>query len=154
MNNIKIAFSFILFFLIPASFLPAQTCDESITFEIDNIKQETETILINATTMNITLETGESLLVFYVDGQMIKISVEVQEPYLSAELFFRDGFIRHISEDVREGNEFYRNYHYFNEEKLICYRNEKSGDYNDSGLYANAEKKWLERIERYLLTIQ
>ncbi|MBN1633478.1 MAG: hypothetical protein JW917_04860 [Ignavibacteria bacterium] len=150
----KITAVLFLLFIALYSFLPAQTCDESMTFEIDNIKQEIETMLVNATTMDVALETGENLIVFYVDGQMIKISVEMQEPYISAELFFRDGFVRHISEDVREGNEFYRNYYYFNEDKLICYRNEKSGDYNDSGLYAVAEQKWLERIERYLLAIQ
>jgi len=154
MHNIKIVILLIFFITTLASFLPAQTCDENMVFEIDRVKQEIETMLINATTMNLTLETGESLLVFYVDGQMIKISVEVQEPYLSAELFFRDGFIRHIAEDVREKGEMERNYCYFTEDRLICYQNEKSGDYKDSLLYTIAEKKWLERIERYLLAIQ
>lgn len=151
---LKKVFILILFLLSGFSGLNAQTCDENIIFEIDNIKQEIETMLINATTMNVSLETGEKLIVFYVDGQMIKISVEMQEPYLSAELFFRDGYIKHIAEDVQEKSELYRNYYYFMENRLVCYQNEKSGEYKDSELYTIAEKKWLEKVERYLQAIQ
>jgi len=144
-----------IFLLFPVfSVLEAQTCDEGIIHEIDQIKQEIETMLINASTMNVALETGESLLVFYIDGQMIKISVENQDPYLSAELFFRDGFIRHIAEDVQEKKELNRNYYYFNEDRLVCYQNEKTSDYKNPDFYAAAEKKWLINIERYLLAIQ
>jgi hypothetical protein len=150
----KITSVLFFFFMALSAFLPAQTCEEGMVFEIDRIKQETETALINATTMNVSLETGESLLVFYVDGHMIKISVEKQESYLSAELFFRDGFIRHISEDVQEEGEMLRNYYYFMDDRLICYRNEKAGDYKDNELYSIAEKKWLERVEKYLQAIQ
>jgi len=155
-NNymMKKVFILLLFLFSGFSALDAQTCEEGMVFEIDRIKQETETALINATTMNISLETGESLLVFYVDGQMIKISVEKQESYLSAELFFRDGFIRHISEDIQEEGEMLRNYYYFTDDRLICYRNEKAGDYKDNELYSIAEKKWLERVEKYLQAIQ
>lgn len=145
----------LILLLFPAiSILNAQTCEEGMILEIDNIKQEIETMLINATTMNLALETGENLIAFYVDGKLIKISVETQDPYLSAELFFRDGFIRHIAEDVQEKGEIRRNYCYFMENRLICYQNEKSGEYKDSELYTIAEKKWLERIDRYLLAIQ
>lgn len=150
----KITVALFLLFIALSSFLPAQTCEEGVILEIDNIKQEIETMLINATTMDVTLETGEKLIVFYVDGKLIKISVETQDPYLSAEMFFRDGFIRHISEDVSEKNEFYRNYYYFNEDRLICYQNEKSGEYKDSELYTIAEKKWFEKVDRYLQAIQ
>jgi hypothetical protein len=136
------------------SVLNAQTCEEGMILEIDNIKQEIETMLINATTMDIALETGENLLVFYVDGKLIKISVENQDPYLSAELFFRDGFIRHIAEDVQEKKELNRNYYYFNEDRLVCCQNEKTGEYKNSDFYAAAEKKWLVNIERYLQAIQ
>lgn len=154
MNKIKITVTLFLFLILFVSLLPAQTCEEGMISEIDRIKQEIETMLINATDMKINLETGESLLVFYVDGQLIKISAEIQNPYLSAELFFRDGFIKHIAEDVQEEGEMLRNYYYFMEDRLICYQNEKKGDYMDAELYSIAEKKWLERVERYLLAIQ
>lgn len=150
----KKVFILILFFLPLFSVLDAQTCEEGMILEIDNIKQEVETMLINATTMDVTLETGEKLIVFYVDGKLIKISVETQDPYMSAELFFRDGFIRHIAEDVQEKAEILRNYCYFSEDRLICYQNEKLGEFKDSELYTMTEKKWLERIERYLQAIQ
>ena len=90
-------------------------------------------------------------------GSMIKISVDNNAndgPYFSAQLFFKDGFVKLIAEDYAKEGKFYRDYYYFADDKLICYTNEKSGDYKSADKYAKAEKKWLKKVEKYLEAIQ
>lgn len=137
---------------VSESFL--QTCDENLVFEIDRIKQEIETGLIYSTTLNLELPSGESLLAFYNEGKLTKISVDEKDKYISSELFFRDGFIRHIAEEFMSDRCVRKNYYYFKDDKLICFQNEKGEDYKDAKLYEEAERKWLDKVERYLKEIQ
>lgn len=134
----------------------AQTCNDSLVYEIDMIKQNAETMLVYSNTATVKLETGETLLAFYFEGKLIKLTVDnsENEGYRIAELFFKDGFIRHIAEEYRKENKFFKDFYYFKDDKLICYQNENSGDYKDENLYSIAEKKWLEKIDKYLLAIQ
>lgn len=145
-----------MFVALSVSNLPAQTCNDSLVYEIDRIKQNVETMLINSITSESKLETGETLLAFYIEGHLIKLTVDNSdiERYSTAELFFKDGFLRHIAEEYLIDGLFIRNYYYFNDDKLICYQDEKSGDYEDAELYSIAEKKWLEKVDRYLFAIQ
>ena len=145
-----------IFIALYISNLPAQTCNDSLVYEIDMIKQNVETMLVNSITSESKLETGETLLAFYIEGHLIKLTVDnsENEGYCAAELFFKDGFLRHIAEEYSEEGKFYKNYYYFKDDKLICYQDEESGDYEDAELYSIAEKKWLEKVDRYLLAIQ
>ena len=131
-----------------------QTCDENLVFEIDRIKQEIETGLINSTTLNLELPSGESLLAFYNEGKLTKISVDEKDKYISSELFFRDGFIKHIAEEFMSDGIFRKNYYYFIDDKLICFQNEKGEDFKDAKMYKEAENKWLDKVEKYLLAVQ
>jgi hypothetical protein len=144
--------------LIPVfvSLSKAQTCNDSLVYEIDMIKQNAETMLVYSSTTNLKLETGEILLAFYFEGKLIKLTVDnsENEGYMIAELFFKDGFLRHIAEEFRKGSKFYKDYYYFKSDKLICFQNENSGDYKDDKIYSIAEKKWLEKVDKYLLAIQ
>ena len=145
----------LLCFLAPL--LKSQTCDENLVSQIDRIKQEIETSLISATNTEMKLESGENLLAFYKDGKLIKISVDNSSndgPQFSSELFFRDGFVKHIAEEYSRNGKFYKDYYYFADNKLICYTGEKSGDYKSADKYAKAEKKWLKKVEKYLEAIQ
>jgi len=146
------------FLLIPifVSLSRAQTCNDSLVYEIDMIKQNAETMLVYSTTADVKLETGETLLAFYFEGSLIKLTVDnsEKEGYMIAELFFKDGFIRHIAEEYRKDLNFCKDYYYFIDDKLICYSNENKGDYKDAELYSAAEKKWLEKVEKYLHAIQ
>jgi hypothetical protein len=146
----------LLLILVFVSFSQAQTCNDSPVYEIDMIKQNAETMLVYSVTAAVKMETGESLLAFYLEGKLIKLTVDnsENEGYMIAELFFKDGFIRHVAEEYRKDGKFYKDYYYFNNNKLICYENEHSGDYKDSILYSAAEKKWLEKVDKYLLAIQ
>jgi len=130
------------------------TCNEQDIFEIDRIKQEIETSLISATTNEIQLQTGEILLAFYHNGKLIKISVTDEANSVSAQLFFKDGFIRHISEDIPDIETMASNRYYFKNDKLVCFQDNMGKDYNNGELYKEAEKLWLERIDKYLLAIQ
>ena len=146
-----------LLFCFFATLLKSQTCDENLVLQIDRIKQEVETSLITATTVEVKLASGENLLAFYKDGSLIKISVDNNKndgPYFAAELFFRDGFVKHIAEDYSKEGKFYKDYYYFEDDKLICYTEEKTGDYKSAGKYAKAEKKWLKKVGKYLEAIQ
>jgi hypothetical protein len=144
--------------LIPVfvSLSKAQTCNDSLVYEIDMIKQNAETMLVYSSTTNVKLETGEILLAFYYEGKLIKLTVDNSEyeGYMIAELFFKDGFLRHIAEEFRKDSKFYKDYYYFKSDKLICFQNENSGDYKDDKIYSIAEKKWLEKVDKYLLAIQ
>jgi hypothetical protein len=144
--------------LIPVfvSLSKAQTCNDSLVYEIDMIKQNAETMLVYSSTTNLKLETGEILLAFYFEGKLIKLTVDnsENEGYMIAELFFKDGFLRHIAEEFRKGSKFYKDYYYFKSDKLICFQNENSGDYKDDKIYSIAEKKWLKKVDKYLLAIQ
>jgi hypothetical protein len=149
--------AFMLFcFLAPL--LKSQTCDENLVFQIDRIKQEIETSLISATTTEVKLESGENLLAFYKDGKLIKISVDNNNndgPYFSSELFFRDGFVKHIAEEYSKSGKFYKSYYYFADNSLICYQGEKSGDSKRDELTAKAAGlMWLNKVEKYLEAIQ
>jgi hypothetical protein len=138
------------------SFSKAQTCNDSLVYEIDMIKQNAETMLVYSSTTNLKLETGEILLAFYYEGKLIKLTVDnsENEGYMVAELFFKDGFLRHIAEEYRKDSKFYKDYYYFKSDKLICFQNENSGDYKDNEIYSTAEKIWLEKVDNYLLAIQ
>ncbi len=156
-TKLKLLVIVLLFFSSVAPLLMSQTCDEKDVFEIDRIKQEVETMLVTATTAETTLNSGEKLLAFYKDGRLIKISVDNSNndgPYFSAELFFRDGFIKHISEEYSKSGKFYKDCYYFVDDKLICYTGENFVDYKSAEKYAKAEKKWLKKIEKYLEAIQ
>lgn len=147
---------FLLFFLFPQLVI-SQTCDDKEVSEIDRIKQEVETSLISASTAEAFLDNGEKILAFYLGGSLMKISVDNSNndgPYFSAEIFFKDGFMRLVAEDYSKEGKFYRDYFYFKDDKLICYTNEKSGDYKSADKYAKAEKKWLNKIQKYLEAIQ
>jgi len=146
-------FTTAIIFLLLKNEINAQTCDENLIYEIDRIKQETETMLVDANEVKITLETGETLMAFYINGELAKISVWCEDPYLSAEIYFKNGFTKHISEDLLT-RIICKDFYYFKDGKLICYSNERTGDYNDLRIYKRAEKTWLERIERYLLAVQ
>jgi hypothetical protein len=150
------ATAFLLFcFLAPL--LKSQTCDENLVSQIDRIKQEIETSLISASTTEAKLESGENLLAFYKDGKLIKISVDNSRndgPQFFTELFFRDGFVKHIAEEYSRNGKFYKDLYYFADDKLICYKEEKSGDNKSADTYAKAEKKWLGKIEKYLEAVQ
>ncbi len=150
-------FIFILL-LIPlcVSFSQAQTCNDILVYEIDMIKQNAETMLVYSSTANVKLESGEILLAFYYEGKLIKLTVDnsENEGYMIAELFFKDGFLRHIAEEYRKDDKFYKDFYYFKDDKLICYQNENSGEYKGDELYSIAEKKWLEKVDKYLLAIQ
>jgi len=136
-------------------FINAQvTCSEKDVFEIDRIKQEIETSLINAKDVKVKLESGENLQAFYVEGVMVKISVDIDEPFMIAELFFRDGFIRHISAEAQKDGKLQSCYLYFKDDKLICYENTEQKDVKDDELYKKAEKKWLKNVEKYLQVVQ
>ncbi|MCI0473465.1 MAG: hypothetical protein L0Y76_07770 [Ignavibacteria bacterium] len=130
------------------------TCNEKDVHEIDSIKQVIETSLINAKDINVKLETKERLQAFYVDTKLVKISVSVDEPYLSAELFFAEGFLRHISADELIDNVFSRRSLYFKDNKLICFQDFQGKDLKDSKKYKQAEEMWLKNVEKYLLAIQ
>ena len=147
------AFLFICFF---TSLLPAQTCDENLVFKIDRIKQEVETSLITATTAEVKMKSGESLLAFYKDGSLIKLTVDnsEKEDYYVAELFFKDGFIKHIAEEYMKSGKLFKDYYYFEDDKLICFNNESTGDYKSADKYSKAEKKWLKKIDKYSQAIQ
>lgn len=156
-TQIKLILVFSCLFLLLVPELMSQTCDEKAVFDIDRIKQEVETSLVTATTAETTLNSGEKLLTFYYGGKLIKISVDNSNndgPYFSAELFFRDGFVKLIAEDYAKGGKFFRDYYYFSDDKLICYTSEKSGDYKSAEKYSKAEKKWLKKVEKYLEAIQ
>ena len=150
------ATAFLLFcFLAPL--LKSQTCDENLVSQIDRIKQEVETSLITATTAETKLASGENLLAFYLDGKLIKISVDNNNndgPYFSTELFFRDGFVKHIAEEYSRNGKFYKDCYYFADDKLICYKDVKSNEYKSADKYEKAEKKWLKKVEKYLEAIQ
>ncbi|MCU0372489.1 MAG: hypothetical protein MUE56_04520, partial [Ignavibacteria bacterium] len=130
------------------------TCNEKDVHEIDSIKQEIETSLINAKDVKVKLDTGEKLQAFYVENKLIKISVSVDEPFLDAELFFSDGFIRLISADEMSENVFYRRAMYFKNDKLFCFQDYEGKDLKDPKKYKEAEEKWLKNIERYLVAVQ
>lgn len=155
-TQLKLFVATFIFIALFVKVLPAQTCNDSLVYEIDMIKQNVETTLINSITSELKLETGETLLAFYIDGHLIKLTVDNSdnEGYNAAELFFKDGFLRHIAEEYSLDGMFIRNHYYFNDDKLICYQNEDSGDYKDAELYSIAEKKWLEKLDRYLFAIQ
>lgn len=147
----------ILFVSLLAASLSAQTCDENLVFQIDRIKQEVETSLITATNVEVKLVSGETLLAFYNKGSLIKITVDNSANdgyYYIAELFFKDGFIKHIAEEYNKSGKFFKDYYYFDDNKLICYNNENSGDYKSSDKYSKAEKKWHKKINKYLEAIQ
>lgn len=153
----KLLVTLFLFISLFSPLLHAQTCDEKLVFEIDRIKQEAETSLINATTAEVKLVSGETLLAFYIKGSLIKLTVDNGANdgyYYVAELFFKDGFIKHIAEEYSKSGKFFKDYYYFADDKLVCYTNDKSGDYKSSDKYANAEKKWHKKIEMYLEAIQ
>ncbi len=130
------------------------TCSEQDISEINKIKQEIETLHISASSSEIQLQTGEKLYVFYYKGSLVKISVIDEENSVNAELFFKDGFIRHISEDIPDIESIVSNRYYFKDNKLICFQDNQFKDYNNPELYKAAEKLWLERIDKYLLAIQ
>jgi hypothetical protein len=130
------------------------TCNEQDVFEIDRIKQEIETSLINAKDVNVKLESGENLLAFYVEGKLVKISVDKDNSFMIAELFFKDGFLRYISAEEQVDGKLQSSYMYFKDDKLICYEDSRQKDVNDSKKYRKAEKKWLKNAERYLEAIQ
>jgi hypothetical protein len=144
--------------LIPVfvSYSKAQTCNDSLVYEIDMIKQNAETMLIYSSTVNVELETGELLFAFYYGGNLIKLTVDnsENEGYMIAELLFKDGFLRHVAEEYRKDSKFYKDYYYFKDDKLICFQNENSSDYKNAELYSKAEKKWLEKVNKYLFAIQ
>lgn len=130
------------------------TCNEQDISEIDKIKQEIETLLISASSSEIQLQSGEKLYVFYYKGSLVKISVSDEVNSVNAELFFKDGFIRHISEDIPDIESIVSNRYYFKDNKLICFQDNQFKDYNNTELYKAAEKLWLERVDKYLLAIQ
>jgi hypothetical protein len=147
--------SFILFIQSISGIANAQkTCNEKDVFEIDKIKQVIETSLINAKEIKVKLETKEYLQAFYVDDKLVKISVSADDPFLSAELFFKDGFIRHISADELIKEVFYRRTLYFKNDNLICFQDFQGKDIKDSREYQIAEEKWLKKVEKYLQAIQ
>lgn len=153
--KITLVTSVILFVLSITGIANAQkTCNEKDVFEIDSIKQIIETSLINAKEIKVKLETKERLQAFYVDGKLVKISVSVDEPFLSAELFFAEGFIRHISADELIELVFYRRSLYFKDNKLICFQDFQGKDLKDSKKYKEAEEMWLKNVDRYLEAIQ
>lgn len=149
-----IYFFFLSFFLNISPLFSQTNCNEQDILEIDRIKQEIETSLISATTSEIRLRTGEKLFVFYLDGKLIKMSVNDDANSVNAQLFFKDDFIRHISEDIPDIDNIASNRYYFKNNKLICFQDSMGKDYNNSELYKEAEKLWLERIDKYLLAIQ
>ncbi len=151
----NIIYLFLIFLFLPVLNLFSQTtCNEQDVLEIDRIKQEIETSLISATSREIKLRTGEKLFVFYLNGNLIKLSVFDEENSVSAELFFKDGFIRHISEEIPDIETMASNRYYFKDDKLICFQDSMGKDCNNSDLYKAAEKLWLERINKYLHAIQ
>ena len=144
----------VLIFALPCIVNAQVTCSEQDVFEIDRIKQEIETSLINAKDVKVKLESGENLQAFYVDGKLVKISVDKDEPFMIAELFFRDGYIRHISAEEQKNGKLQSSYMYFKDDKLICYEDSRQKDMKDVEKYGKAEKKWLKNIERYLVAVQ
>jgi len=146
---------FVFMFAAAANFVIAQsTCNEQDVFEIDRIKQEIETSLINAKDVKLTLQTGENLLAFYVEGKLVKISVDKDDSFMMAELFFKDGFLRHISAEEQVNGKLLSSYMYFKDDKLICYEDSQQKDVKDAKKYRKAEKKWLKNAERYLEAVQ
>jgi len=137
--------------------LSSQTCDENAAAEIDAIKQNAETMLVYSATARVKLVSGETLTAFYYKGSLIKISVDNSEndgPYSSAELFFKDGFIKHIAEEYSKNGKFFKDYYYFSDDKLVCYTNEKSGDYKNVNEYVQAQEKRLRKVNIYLEAVQ
>ena len=147
---IAVLLIFTLSYIVNAQF----TCSEQEVFEIDRIKHEIETSLFNANDIKVKLETGENLQAFYVNGKLVKISVDNEEPFMIAELFFGDGFIRHISAEVQKEGKLQSCYLYFRDDILICYENTEQKNVIDGELYKIAEMKWLKNVEKYLQAIQ
>lgn len=150
------ATAFLLFcFLAPL--LKSQTCNDSLVFQIEMIKQEIEASLTSATTTEAKLESGENLLAFYKDGKLIKISVDNSRndgPQFTKELFFRDGFVKLVVEEYFKSRKVYKDCFYFSNDKLVCYKDVRSDNYKSADKYAKAEKKWLGKVEKYLEALQ
>lgn len=125
-------------------------CNEEEVLRIDEIKFSIAHQLINAKTVNVTMDDGTGLIASYVDGKLVKLSVDASG--FMQEIYVSEGNPVCFEVSTYGSDPVLTEHYYFKDNKLVCKEVPMTGE--KSGPPDEPETDLIAGFEHYLNAIQ
>ena len=125
-------------------------CDDEEVQRIDEMKFTIAHQLINAKTVNATLEDGTGITAFYVDSDLVKLSIDASG--FAEEIYVSGGYPICFEVTTYGSDPMLTEHYYFKDNKLVCREVPMTGE--RSGPPEEPETDLIVGFEHYLTAIQ